>query len=174
MNSTLSTRLFEINDAGPLTELLHAAYAELGAMGLNFTAVDQNVETTLVRAQAGRCWIVEDEDCLLGTLTMSLPPLPDLRALTSEARFPQRAWLNQVAVSPTARGRGIAAHLWAEGKKWAHARGATSVGVDTAVPASHLIRLYNSWGFSQTDTIHHEGKVYDSAVMVRQLSSADA
>lgn len=174
MNSTLSTRLFELSDAGPLTELLHAAYAELGAMGLNFTAVDQSVETTVMRARAGRCWIVEDEECLVGTLTMSLPPLPDLRILTSEAAVPQRAWLNQVAVSPATRGRGIAAHLWDQGRKWAYARGATSVGVDTALPASHLIRLYNSWGFTHTDTIHHAGKVYDSAVMVRQLSSADA
>ena len=31
-------RPFQINDITPLTALLHAAYAELGARGLNFTA----------------------------------------------------------------------------------------------------------------------------------------
>lgn len=174
MNSTFSTRLFELNDARPLTDLLHAAYAELGAMGLNFTAVDQSVETTVMRAQAGQCWIVEDKERLVGTLTMSFPPLPYLRELTSEAEVPHRAWLNQVAVSPAARGQGIAAHLWAEARKWALVRGATSVGVDTALPASHLVELYSAWGFTHTESIRHPGKVYDSAVMVLQLGSMDA
>lgn len=174
MISTFSTRLFELEDAQPLTDLLHAAYAELGAMGLNYTAVDQGVETTVMRAQAGQCWIVEDEGRLVGTLTMSFPPLPDLQRLTPEAAVPQRAWLNQVAVSPAIRGKGIASHLWGKGRKWAVARGATSVGVDTAIPASHLVALYSAWGFKHADIIHHEGKVYDSVVMVRELSDEDA
>ncbi len=40
-------RRFEDADAEDLTELLHAACAELGAMGLNYTAVDQDPETTM-------------------------------------------------------------------------------------------------------------------------------
>jgi GNAT superfamily N-acetyltransferase len=173
MISTFSTRLFQLEDARPVTDLLHAAYAELGAMGLNYTAVDQSVETIVMRAQAGRCWIVEKEGDLLGTLTLSLPPSSGLRTLTPEATVPGRAWLNQVAVSPAARGEGIAAHLWRESRKWAVMQGATSVGVDTAVPAAHLITLYSKWGFAQADTIRHDGKVYESVVMIRELGSED-
>ena len=170
MLNTFSTRLFRIEEAQRLTDLLHAAYAELGAVGLNYTAVDQTAETTIRRAQAGRCWIVEDSNQLLGTLTMSFPPSDSLRQLTPEAAMPKRAWLNQVAVSPAARGLGIASHLWGKGRRWASAQGAISVGVDTAIPASHLVELYSSWGFRRVDTIHHDGKTYDSAVMVRELS----
>lgn len=174
MDATFSVRLFQNADAAPLTTLLHAAYAELDSMGLNYTAVDQGVETTRKRAHGGQCWIVEQADLIVGSLTMSSPPSTDLRTLTAAARENDRAWLNQVAVSPSARGRGIAAELWRRGRRWAAAQGATSIGVDTAIPADHLIKLYSSWGFQQVDTIHWPGKTYDSAVMTRPLKKEDA
>lgn len=174
MEPTFAVRLFEDDDADRLTELLHAAYAELGAMGLNYTAVDQDVETTRERARGGRCWVVEHDSQLVGSLTMSLPPSAGLQELTAQARHEHRAWLNQVAVSPQARGLGIAADLWQKGRQWALAQQATSIGVDTAVPAEHLIRLYGSWGFARADTIRWTGKTYASAVMTRPLGPDDA
>lgn len=53
-------------------------------------------------------------------------------------------------------------------------QGATSVGVDTAAPAVHLVQLYTAWGFAQVDTIRWPDKVYDSVVMTRLLSADDA
>lgn len=167
MDSTWAVRLFEDADADRLTDLLHDAYAELGAMGLNYTAVDQDVATTLSRARGGRCWVVEDGDRLVATLTVSLPPSADLQSLTEQARVPHRAWLNQVAVSPAYRGRGLAARLWRSGEEWAVSQGATSIGVDTAIPADHLVRLYESWGFVRSGSIHWPGKTYDSAVLTK-------
>lgn len=170
MKPSLSIRLFTPDDAEELTSLLHAAYAELGAMGLNYTAVDQDSSTTLARAQGGQCWIVEDEThAIVGTLTMTFPPSDKLKELTSEARAEKRAWLNQVAVSPRMQRSGIATHLWELGRRWAVAQGAVSVGVDTAIPAVHLVQLYATWGFEQRDTVHWAGKRYDSAVMTRSL-----
>ena len=174
MDPTLSVRPFEAADAAPLTELLHAAYAELGAMGLNYTAVDQDVETTRERALGGQCWIVEQDGQIVGSLTMSLPPSTGLQELTKAARESERAWLNQVAVSPLLRGHGIAADLWRRGRRWAAAKGASSIGVDTAIPAEHLVQLYSSWGFEQVDTIHWPGKTYDSIVMIRPLDNENA
>lgn len=171
MDSIFSVRLFEAEDAGPLTELLHAAYAELGAMGLNYTAVDQDVETTRARALSGQCWIVELDGLIVGSLTMSLPPAAGLRELTAAARESERAWLNQVAVSPSLRGRGIAADLWRRGRQWAAAQGASSVGVDTAIQAEPLLQLYTSWGFQRVDTVHWPGKTYNSVVMTRPLDA---
>lgn len=66
MRPTFPVRLFEDDDAAQLTELQHAAYAELGAMGLNYTAVDQDVETTRERARGGRCWVVEHDGAARG------------------------------------------------------------------------------------------------------------
>ena len=170
----LAVRRFEAADAVPLTELLHEAYAELGARGLNFTAVDQSAQTTLARSLAGQCWVVVRREEIVGSLTMSLPPSRGLQELTPAAREDGRAWLNQVAVSPRLRGRGIAADLWRRGHRWAAAQGATSVGVDTAAPAVHLVQLYTAWGFAQVDTIRWPDKVYDSVVMTRLLSADDA
>lgn len=169
----LTVRPFIDGDAPALTALLHEAYAELGARGLNFTAVDQSVETTRRRAHGGRCWIVERGGDLIATLTMSLPPSSDLQELTVEASAAHRAWLNQVAVSPRARRSGLARGLWDIGKGWAIEQGATSVGVDTAVPATHLVNLYAAWGFDHRGVIHWPGKTYDSVVMIRALSAED-
>lgn len=143
-------------------------------MGLNYTAVDQDPETTLLRARAGHCLIAERDGELIATLTMSLPPSAGLQELTASGREPHRAWLNQMAVSPAARGQGLSAYLWREGLRWANNQGARSVGVDTAVPATHLVRLYERWGFRLVDTIHWPGKSYDSVVMVRAITPADA
>ena len=118
----LAVRRFEAADAVPLTELLHEAYAELGARGLNFTAVDQCAQTTLARSLAGQCWVVVRREEIVGSLTMSLPPSRGLQELTPAAREDGRAWLNQVAVSPRLRGRGIAADLWRRGRRWAAAQ----------------------------------------------------
>lgn len=169
MQSHLITRPFNEQDATGLTELLHAAYARLGGRGLNFTAVDQDEQTTHARASAGQCWIVQDGHRMVGSLTMSRPPSAGLQQLTNQARAPHRAWLNQVAVHPTHQGAGIASHLWNLGLEWAADSGATSVGVDTAAPADHLIDLYRRWGFLYRTSIHWPGKTYDSVVMVRPI-----
>lgn len=174
VDSLFTVRLFEMADAERLTQLLHAAYAELGAAGWNYTAVDQSVETTRERASGGRCWVVEHNERLVGSLTMSLPPSSELQRLTPAARKSRRAWLNQVAVDPAARGHGIATELWRRGRQWARSEGAESVGVDTAVPAEHLVRMYGSWGFTAVGTISWPGKTYDSTVMTRPLGQEDA
>jgi GNAT superfamily N-acetyltransferase len=171
MDSSLSVRTFASSDAGPLTQLLHSAYAELGAVGLNFTAVDQSVETTLLRAGGGQCWVVERHSELVATLTMSLPPSQGLIALTTQANVKDRAWLNQVAVSPHLRHSGIATHLWELSRTWAAKQGATSIGVDTAEPAKHLVSLYRRWGFRAKGTIRWSGKTYDSVVMIRPVQA---
>lgn len=163
-------RTFQADDARPLTALLHAAYAELGARGLNFTAVDQDEDTTLARAGAGQCWVMEDaHGGLIATLTMSYPPSQGIRELTPEARQEHCAWLNQLAVCPQHRGQGLAAQLWQLGRSWAIAQGARVIGLDTALPAEHLIALYERWGFVTRDTIHWPGKTYHSTIMMRPL-----
>lgn len=172
MDQAFDIRAFTPDDAPALTDLLHAAYAELGARGLNYTAVDQSARTTLLRAQAGRCWVADRDGVPVATLTISLPPSQGLRDLTPEASVAGRAWLNQVAVAPDLRGRGLARSLWDRGLEWARAQHAGSVGVDTAVPATHLVHLYERWGFVPVGTIHWPGKTYDSVVMTLDLDGA--
>ena len=169
MTSEVSLRAFREGDAAEVTGLLHRAYGELGARGLNFTAVDQDVETTVRRASAGSCWVAVSGGRIVATSTVCLPPHEGLRALTRHARVPCRAWLNQLAVDPPLRGRGYARLLREHGFAWARAAGATSIGLDTAQSADHLVRLYQAWGFSHRDTVQVPGKVYQSVVMIRPL-----
>nr|WP_272954783.1 GNAT family N-acetyltransferase [Kribbella sandramycini] len=153
-----------------MTELLHDAYAELGRRGLNFTAVDQNDDTTLRRASSGNCFVLEQDGALLATITISMPPEPALAELTEHARTPNRAWLSQLAVAPAHQGTGIGTHLWAIGRRTAADLSATTIGVDTAEPATELIRLYQRWGFAQVDSIQWPGKTYRSVVMALTLA----
>lgn len=105
---------------------------------------------------------------------MSLSPSARLQELTQEAREPVRSWLNQVAVSPAFRGLGIALDLWLRARQSASAQGAISIGVDTAIPAGHLVRLYGSWGFASVGSIHWPGETYDSVVITRPLEQESA
>ncbi|UCR88970.1 GNAT family N-acetyltransferase [Mycetocola spongiae] len=168
-------RPFHPADAPGLTRMLHLAYAELGARGLNFTAVDQDVGTTLERCAGGLSWVAEAPGPHrsappLGTLTLTIPPGTGIRALTPAARVPGRAWLNQLAVDPGARGTGLARILWETGLRAARAAGCTSIGLDTAEPASHLLALYERWGFTRADTVRWPEKNYDSAILLRPLA----
>ncbi len=160
-------RLFRDEDAEPLTAMLHRAYADLADAGLNYTAATQDVATTRHRAEGGRCWVVEADGRPIATLTISVPPGHGIRDLTPVAREPGRAWLNQLAVAPEHRGRGLARSLWTGALEWMRAQGLTAVGADTAISADRLVGMYARWGFAHVDTVHWAGKTYDSAVLLR-------
>jgi GNAT superfamily N-acetyltransferase len=168
--TAIDIREFDESEADAVTQLLHAAYAELGAAGLNFTAVDQSVATTMHRASAGHCLVAWDGDEPIATITMSMPASATLRRMFPQADRDDVAWLNQLAVSQQARGRGLARELWQRTEAWARSQAATVIGVDTAIPATHLVDLYRGWGFEPAGSIHWDGKTYDSAVLLKQLS----
>lgn len=57
------------DDISALTALLHKAYARLGNIGLNYTAVDQSDDVTHARVAAGECYIALASGKLIGTIT---------------------------------------------------------------------------------------------------------
>jgi len=48
--------------------------------------------------------------------------------------------------------------LWIQGATWARSTGASHVGLDTALPATHLISLYVGWGFQEHETVQGQGR----------------
>ena len=56
-----------------LTALLHAAYARLGGMGFNYTAVDQTEAVTRKRIARGLCLVAADNGTLVGTIMVHAP-----------------------------------------------------------------------------------------------------
>ena len=169
MDPDLRARFFIDSDAEPLTLLLNDAYSELAEEGLNFTAATQGVSATADRVSAGVCWVVERGADIVASLMFVAPPGDEVRALTAEAAVAHRVWLEQVAVSPAFRGRQVARQLFDTACGWARDAGYTSVGLDTAEPASHLVRMYEKWGFRRAGTVHFRGKTYESAVLVKSL-----
>lgn len=161
-------------DVPALTRLLHDAYADLAADGLNFTGASQDETTTASRSLGvGASWVLADGGGrLLGTVTASSPPGRGIRSLTSLALEPDRVWLNQLAVHPDARGYGLASRLWSTVREWSRDRGVRSVGLDTAEPASALRAMYARWGFVDADVVQWPGKTYRSVVMVHDLGRA--
>lgn len=66
-SDSVSIRLVNETDSfEDLTDLLHAAYARLAAMGLRYMATDQGVDVTRGRAQKAECYIALLEGVLVG------------------------------------------------------------------------------------------------------------
>lgn len=62
-------RLFEPSDSiEAITLLLHRAYAPLGGMDLNYTAVDQSPNVTANRIRRGTCCVATDDSNFVGTI----------------------------------------------------------------------------------------------------------
>lgn len=155
------------DDLIELTELVHAAYAPLGAMGLNYTGVDQPSEVTAERLSAGEAWVAEDaEGALVATATLTYPDpydpcvyFRDLSQLT----------LNQFAVHPAYQGAGLGRRMVEHLCQRAAELGYRAVTIDTAIPATHLVEWYARLGFQPIGEVQWEGKTYRSVVMSRLL-----
>ena len=149
-----------------LTRLLHTAYAELGAMGLNFTAVDQPVEVTRKRLKEGVCFVAVSDGAIVGTIAAQ-PPIDD-PACPYFGR-PHVASAHQLAVLPAYRRRGIASCLLARAETWARSNGYSELVLDTAEPARHLVALYGRLGYEHVGNVQWAGKRYRSVLMSKKL-----
>jgi GNAT superfamily N-acetyltransferase len=149
-----------------LTALLHRAYARLGNMGLNYTAVDQTPEVTAQRIQGGNCFVVEAGNRLVGTIVAQ-----PTYAHSDCAYFtrPGVAAVHQFAVDPDHQGAGIGRMLLARAEAWAAQAGFVELAMDTAEQATHLIALYTGLGYRQVDSVQWKGKVYCSVVLSKPL-----
>lgn len=174
MDGELLVRGFMRSDSAAVGGLLHAANAEHAAAGWNVDAVAPDRAATLDGAGEGACWVVLDSVTPVATVMMSMPPAADLQQLTGLARAPHRAWLREIAVLPSHRGRGIASSLWRLGRTWARDRGAHSVGLDAPSKALYLVELFQEWDFFAVDVIQKPDKTYRSVVMIHDLPPADS
>ena len=149
-----------------LTDLLHRAYAELGAMGFNYTAVDQDATVTARRIEGNDCFVAVAGDRLVGTATLS-PRFP--KPLPPWREGLRTAMINQLAVDPAFRGRGIGGRLMDIAEERARELGFPTVSLDTAEGAVHLVRLYRARGYEPVGFHHWRGKTYRSVILEKRL-----
>ena len=159
-------RLQSTDSLEQLTGLPHRGYAQLGAMGLNYTAVDQTVEVTAERIQGGHCFVALWSGELAGTV---LGKPQDLESPCEYFRRPRVASLRQLAVEPSLQGKGVGRALIAACERWARESGFAELALDTAEPASHLVALYARLGFERVEAFQWPGKCYRSVVMSNRL-----
>ena len=154
------------DDLVALTQLLHRAYARLGAMGLNYTAVDQTPEVTARRIAGGQCFVAEEDGRLVGTIVVQPTYVRnDCRYFTREGV----AAVHQFGVDPLCQGRGVGRALLRHCEDWARQRGYRELAMDTAEPASHLLALYQRLGYATVDRVQWPGKVYRSVVLSKRI-----
>ncbi|MGH8778077.1 GNAT family N-acetyltransferase [Paraburkholderia sp.] len=154
-----------------LTDMLHRAFARLGAMGLDCTCVDQPVSVTRSRAMRGDCHVAVCDGQIIGTMTLEAPDR------NSPCELYQRddvASVRQIGIDPAWQNRGIGTLLLALADHWAATRGYAELALDTPYPAAHLIAFYRSQGFRIADTMRFEGKHYDSAILSRSAVASRA
>jgi GNAT superfamily N-acetyltransferase len=150
-----------------LTDLLHRAYAPLGARALNFTAADQTVETTAYRVSLGTCAVLTLGERIVGTITVRAPKHDSDCAWY---RLPHVAIANQLAVDPEHQGAGLGAQLMEWAEAWARANGYAEIAVDTAEPATDLVAYYAHRGYRRVDDVQWPGKTYRSVILSKRLS----
>ncbi|MEO5771291.1 MAG: GNAT family N-acetyltransferase [Burkholderiaceae bacterium] len=156
-----------------LTALLHRAYSRLGAMGLNFTAVDQTVDATQRRVASGQCFVAEAAGALVGTVTVCKAYDPNREPWARATPWFYRrdvAHLHQLAVDPAAQGQGLGDRLIAACEEWACEQGRNGLALDTAATADHLRRRYAERGFRDVDEVQWAGKRYRSVLMLKPLA----
>jgi cytolysin (calcineurin-like family phosphatase) len=54
----------------------------------------------------------------------------------------------------------------------AEAEGFDGVQLDTAIPADHLVHWYKRRGYNIVDTVHWDGKTYDSYVLEKIFTTS--
>lgn len=164
-----------------LTALLHRAYARLGAMGLNYTAVDQSPEVTRRRIEGATCYVaIGGTGRLCGTVIVYPPAagaFSDDDLLAAQRSGDGAAWLKQpgiahlgqFAVDPDLQGQGLGARLMKTAEEKARSLGAREIALDTAEPAHHLVALYRRRGYRHVGYAQWTGKTYRSVIMSKSL-----
>ena len=166
--ANVTLRLLASTDSvNSLTGLLHRAYAQLGAMGLNYTAVDQSPEATRRRIAGHECYVAEQEGRIVGTVALQI----DQRERPTCARHRDMAYFSQFAVEPHVQGRGIGTRLLGHIESRASQLGFRRLALDTAVPATDLIAYYATRGYLSIGVEHFPGKTYASIIMAKALST---
>jgi ribosomal protein S18 acetylase RimI-like enzyme len=156
------------DDLVAITEMLHAAYKPLADAGMRFHASFQDVEVTKARMGWGETIIAVSGDQVIGTVTLR-PHNPGNRS--SHYSMPGVFAFGQFAVDPRLQRRGIGSRLVELVEARARERGAVAVALDTSERADHLIKWYESLGYSFVEYIQWDLEVvnYRSVVLSKPL-----
>jgi len=151
-----------------MTEILHAAYARLAAMNLQYKAVDQPACVTQERAEDGECFVAEIDGAMVGTITLRHPE--DRPGPTPWYERDDVAVFTQFAVDPVFQGQGIGDRMVATVETRARELGAAEIALDTAEPAKHLVVWYTRLGYRFVEYAQWGHTNYRTLILSKSLA----
>lgn len=158
----------EDDDVVALTALIRSAYAPHAVSGLRYWATHQSVEDTAKRLAAGHGLVAELNGKVVATITLREPEPGSQVPLLRE---PDTWSFGQFAVSPEHKGRSFGKQIHDFAVKYAFERGCLRMALHTAQPASALIAMYGSWGYTEVGTCDWRPHTnYLSVLMSKSLS----
>ena len=147
-----------------ITSLLHAAYAQFGALGFNYTAVDQAEHVTRNRIKGGNCFVACEGPRIIGTIVYHRHA-----GGCQWYDLPQVGAIHQLGVLPACQGRGVGRRLIETAEARARETGAGELALDTSDGAHHLVEWYRRLGYRIVEHVQWEGKTYRSVIMSKAL-----
>ena len=132
-----------ISAATEATDELASAFARLIPQ-LSATAIppDRKALAEIIAAPSNTILIARDEGKIVGTLTLVVFRIPTA----------VRAWIEDVVVDESARGRGAGDALTAEAMRIARERGARTIDLTSRKSREAARKLYEKAGFAVRDT----------------------
>lgn len=137
------------DDLVALTELIRSAYAVHAASGLRYWGTHQTVEDTAKRIAAGHGFLGVLNDQVVATITLREPEPDSKVPLLAE---PGTWSFGQFAVAPMHKGKSFGRQVHDFATSFASQRGCRCMALHTAQPATALIAMYRSWGYSEVGT----------------------
>lgn len=149
-----------VADARAVTALLHAAYAEHLAAGLNLSAGSQNESQTTHEIREREVYHIQRKAELVATVTLGTQ--------TTRTGI-TRIYINHLAVVPSARNAGLSGRLLDHAERVARRRRTPALRLDTATTLPALIERYRRRGFQVIGERQWKGKTYRSVLMEKAL-----
>lgn len=157
------------DDLQALTQLIRSAYAPHAANGLRYWATHQSVDDTAKRLAGGHGLVGTLDGEVVATITLREHE-PDSKV--ELLREPNTWSFGQFAVAPAHKGCGFGRQIHDFGLGFAARHGCTRMALHTAEPATALIAMYRSWGYTMAGTCDWRPHTnYLSVLMCRTLAA---
>ena len=161
MESPLRIAIARDADVPALRWLINESYRELADMGLNFTGATQDEEKTRERLSVGRAFVLWEASEPLGTI--------HVRPERDESGV-EIAYFGQIAIANARKRGGLGSLLLDFAERYSVSEGWSRARLDTAKPAAHLVRWYESRGYRIAGETRFEGKTYESWIFEKTLA----
>lgn len=132
-------------DVGPLCDLLSALFAQEADFTPNLQRQSRGLRLLLETPEIGHIYCATDSNSIVGMVSILFT--------VSTAEGGRAAWLEDMVVEPSRRGRGIGKRLLDEAVSGARAAGCTRLSLLTDATNSSAMRFYGRAGFVRSKMV---------------------